>query len=69
MTQTTRPQRLKVCNLNKITTQQLMNEFDYDYIKLTDDLPLLVDQLSNELLRTLDTVAPEKEVSVSIQPK
>ena len=46
-----------------------MDEFNQDNMELTDDLPLLVDQLNNELLRTLDTVAPEKEVLVSVHPK
>ena len=48
--------------INKLTTESLTMEFKPGLVCETNYLPTLITQLDGELKRTLDTLAPEKNV-------
>ena len=61
--------RMKVRKLHAVKTEQWEKEFNPSNVPLTNNLEADVESLATEFRRVLDTLAPEKNCSVSLRPK
>ena len=55
--------------IHKITDSQWIDELDTNNLELTNKLDTLNKSLSTELMRVLDTLAPEKECKINLRTK
>ena len=61
--------KIKVRQIHKITDSQWIDELDTNNLELTNKLDTLNKSLSTELMRVLDTLAPEKECKINLRTK
>ena len=59
----------QVRQFNKVTTQQWIDEFKPENVKLSNKLDTLVTELSKELTRIADTLAPVIQCNISLRAK
>ena len=61
--------KVNIRQINKISTDQWLNEFNTNSVELTDKLDTLTHSLKTEFTRVLKTLAPEKVCKVNLRLK